>query len=143
MHQSQSRPNRKRTDISTLTAQDDGKQVLVRARIQASRLQGNKMVFLNLRQRTNTVQSLMTVTKDTISKQMVKWAGSLSDESIVLVEGIVKKSPEPIKSASVSEVEIHITEVSISSRYFRSGGDNHGIALAFIWYRKSFTFLTR
>lgn len=115
MHQSQSRPNRKRADISTLTAQNDGEQVLIRARVQTSRLQGNKMVFLNLRQRTNTVQSLMSVTKDTISKQMVKWAGSLADESIVLVEGIVRKSPEPIKGASVSEVEIHITELWLLS----------------------------
>ncbi|KAI6153541.1 hypothetical protein BKA82DRAFT_342755 [Pisolithus tinctorius] len=115
MHQSQSCQNRERTDISTLTAQDDGKQVLLRARIQTSRLQGNKMVFLNLRQCTNTVQALMSVTKDTISKQMVKWAGSLADESIVLVEGVVKKSPEPIKSASVSEVEIHILELWLLS----------------------------
>lgn len=115
MHQSQSRQNRERTDISTLTAQNDGTRVLVRARIQTSRLQGNKMVFLNLRQRTNTVQALMSVTKDTISKQMVKWAGALADESIVLVEGDVKKSPEPIKSASVSEVEIHILELWLLS----------------------------
>ncbi|KAL4064885.1 hypothetical protein V8B97DRAFT_1181278 [Scleroderma yunnanense] len=115
MHQSQSRPNRKRTDISTLTARNDGEQVFIRARVQTSRLQGNKMVFLSLRQRTNTVQSLMSVTKDTISKQMVKWAGSLADESIVLVEGTVKKSPEPIKSATVSDVEIHITEIWLLS----------------------------
>lgn len=95
-----------------MTAQNDGEQVLIRARIQTSRLQGNKMVFLNLRQRTDTIQALMVVTKDSISKQMVKWAGSLAVESIVIATGIVKKSPEPIKSASVSEVELHIQEAS-------------------------------
>jgi aspartyl/asparaginyl-tRNA synthetase len=70
------------------------------------------MVFLNLRQRTNSVQALMQVTEGQVSKQMVKWAGSLAVESIVLVEGIVKKSPEPIKSATVDDIEIHISEVS-------------------------------
>ena len=111
LHQSQSRTGRKRTDISTLSAQNHGEQVFIRARIQTSRLQGNKMVFLNLRQRTNTVQALMQVTEGQISKQMVKWAGSLAVESIALVEGIVKKSPELIKSATVGDIEIHISEV--------------------------------
>ncbi|KAH7883642.1 aspartyl-tRNA synthetase [Phlebopus sp. FC_14] len=115
VHQSQSRPNRTRTDISTLTASSDGQKVLIRARIQTSRLQGNKMVFLNLRQRTSTVQALMQVTEKLVSKQMVKWAGGLPDESIVLAEGTVKKSPEPIKSATVDDVEIHISELWLIS----------------------------
>ncbi|KAI9572916.1 hypothetical protein HD554DRAFT_2035922 [Boletus coccyginus] len=111
LHQSQSRPGRKRADISTLSAQNHGEQVSIRARIQTSRLQGNKMAFLNLRQRTNSVQALMQVTEGQVSKQMVKWAGSLAVESIVLAEGIVKKSPELIKSATVDDIEIHISEL--------------------------------
>ncbi|KAN0100671.1 hypothetical protein V8E55_000655 [Tylopilus felleus] len=111
LHQSQSRPGRKRIDISTLSATNDGEQVFIRARIQTSRLQGNKMVFLNLRQRDNSVQALMQVTEGHVSKQMVKWAGSLSVESIVLVEGIVKRSPELIKSATVDDIEIHTSEL--------------------------------
>lgn len=71
------------------------------------------MVFLNLRQRTDSVQALMVVTPEKISKQMVKWAASLSDESIVLLEGVVAKTPEPIKSASVQDVEVHVTKVCI------------------------------
>jgi len=69
------------------------------------------MVFLNLRQRTDSVQALLTVTPEKVSKQMVKWAASLANESIVLVEGVVRKSPEIIKSASVGDVEIHVTQV--------------------------------
>ena len=112
LHQSQSRPNRPRTHIANLSAKDDGQPVLLRARVQTSRAQGSKMVFLNLRQRTDTVQALISVTPEKISKQMVKWAASLADESIVLVEGIVKKTPELIKSATVGDVEIHIEQVS-------------------------------
>jgi len=69
------------------------------------------MVFLNLRQRTDSVQALVVVSADKISKQMVKWTAGLADESIVLVEGVVKKAPEPINSASVQDVELHITQV--------------------------------
>lgn len=73
------------------------------------------MVFLNLRQRTDSVQALLTVTPEKVSKQMVKWAAGLADESIVLIEGVVRKSPEPIKSASVSDVEVHVLQVCLTS----------------------------
>ncbi|OAX42379.1 aspartate-tRNA ligase [Rhizopogon vinicolor AM-OR11-026] len=111
LHQSQSRPNRKRTDIATLSAKNDSEHVLIRARIQTSRLQGNRMVFLNLRQRTDTIQAMLAVTDKQVSKQMVKWAAGLSDESIVIVFGTVVKSPELIKSCSVDDVEIHVSEL--------------------------------
>ncbi|KAG0708921.1 hypothetical protein DFH29DRAFT_889706 [Suillus ampliporus] len=115
LHQSQSRPNRKRTDIATLSAKNDSEQVLIRARIQTSRLQGNRMVFLNLRQRTDTIQAMLSVNDKQVSKQMVKWAASLSDESIVLVLGTVVKSPEPIKSCSIEDVEIQVSELWLVS----------------------------
>lgn len=70
------------------------------------------MVFLNLRQRIDSVQALLTVAEGKVSKQMVKWAASLADESIVLVEGTVQKTPELIKSATVGDVEVLVTKVS-------------------------------
>ena len=73
------------------------------------------MVFFNFRQGTDTVQGLLIVTPEKISKQMVKWAAGLADESIVLVEGIATKVNEPIKSATISNVEIHISKVSLSA----------------------------
>lgn len=85
--------------------------MLLRARVHTSRAQGNKMVFFSLRQRMDTIQALLLVTPGKISKQMAKWAASLGMESIVLVEGVVKKSPEPIKSATIGDVEIHINQV--------------------------------
>jgi aspartyl-tRNA synthetase len=111
LHQSQSRPNHKRTDIATLSAKNDSEHVFLRARIQTSRLQSNKMAFLSLRQRTDTIQAMLAVNDKQVSKQMVKWAASLSDESIVLVHGTVVKSPESIKSCSIDDVEIHVNEL--------------------------------
>ncbi|KAF7791906.1 hypothetical protein EIP86_002931 [Pleurotus ostreatoroseus] len=115
LNQSQSRPRRTRTKIAALNPNMDGQTVLIRARVQTSRAQGNKMVFLNLRQRIDSVQALLIVTPEKVSKQMVKWAAGLQDESIVLVEGTVKKSPEIIKSASVGDVELHLEKIYLIS----------------------------
>ncbi len=111
LNQSQSRPGRKRTPVASLSPDLDGQTVLVRARVQASRAQGSKMVFLNLRQRTDSVQALLVLAQDKVSKQMIKWAAGLQTESIVLAEGVVKKAPEPINSATVQDVELHLTQV--------------------------------
>ncbi|CAL1695944.1 unnamed protein product [Somion occarium] len=113
LNQSQTRPRRPRVQIASLNPNMDGQTVLLRARVQTSRAQGNKMVFLNLRQRIDSVQALLTVTPEKVSKQMVKWAASLQDESIVLVEGVVKKSPEIIKSATVGDVELHLSQIHL------------------------------
>ena len=110
LNQSQSRPRRERVHFVSLPDRD-GQTVLFRARVQTSRAQGSKMVFLNLRQGTESVQALAAVTPERISKQMVKWIAGLTDESIVLVGGVVRKSPEPIKSATVDDIEVHITQV--------------------------------
>ncbi|KIM48152.1 hypothetical protein M413DRAFT_223063 [Hebeloma cylindrosporum] len=112
LNQSQSRTRIERDRISLLPSKI-GEKVLLRARVQTSRAQGTKMVFLNLRQRTDSVQALLTVTPEKVSKQMVKWAAGLADESIVLIEGIAVKTHEPIKSASVSDVEIHIEKIHL------------------------------
>ncbi|KAF9481378.1 aspartate-tRNA ligase [Pholiota conissans] len=110
LNQSQSRPRIPRADISHLSNRV-GENVLIRARIQTSRAQGAKMVFLNLRQKTDSIQALLVLTSEKISKQMLKWASGLADESIVLVDGTVEKTNEPIKSATVSDVEIHVNKL--------------------------------
>ncbi|THV04890.1 aspartate-tRNA ligase [Dendrothele bispora CBS 962.96] len=114
LHQSQSRPRHARVQISSLSSRD-GETVLLRARVHTSRAQGSKMVFLNLRQRTESVQALLMLAPEKVSKQMLKWAAGLPTESIVLVEGAVKKTPEPIKSASVGDVEVHVSKLFLIS----------------------------
>ena len=110
LNQSQARPRIQRDQIASLSTRI-GEQVVLRARVQTSRAQGNKMVFLNLRQRTDSIQALLVVAEGKVSKQMVKWAAGLSDESIVLIEGVVEKTAEPIKSATVSDAEIQVSKV--------------------------------
>ncbi|KAH8119816.1 aspartyl-tRNA synthetase [Phellopilus nigrolimitatus] len=112
LNQSQERPKRTRDTIASLS-EKLGQNVLLRARIQTSRAQGNKMVFLHLRQKIDTVQGLLVAEDGKISRPMVKWTAGLPDESIVLVEGIVEKPKEEIKSTTVKDVEVHINQIHL------------------------------
>ncbi|KAI0257542.1 aspartate-tRNA ligase [Lactifluus subvellereus] len=115
LNQSQSRPGVQRHQIASLSPELDGQTIVIRARVHTLRAQGNKMVFIHLRQRTDSVQSILSVEEGKVSKFMVKWASGLTDESIVLVEGIVKKSPEEIKSATIKDVELKLTRIHLIS----------------------------
>lgn len=116
LNQSTQRTGATRVAINTLSAGNDGEKVLFRARVHNTRAQGNKMVFFEFRQQQHTVQSLLMVQGDgSVSKQMVKWGASITNESIVLVYGTVSKAPEPIKSCSLDDVEIHIQKLYVIS----------------------------
>ncbi|KAH3666817.1 hypothetical protein OGAPHI_003266 [Ogataea philodendri] len=101
--------------FNTLTPEDDGKEVVFRARVHNSRQQGATMSFFSFRQQDELIQGLIKANGSSVSKQMVKWAASLSLESIVLVHGVVKKVDELVKSATVQDVEISITKIFLIS----------------------------
>jgi len=112
---SSSKTGEQRALFKDLSAANDGEKVVFRARVHNTRQQGATMLFLTFRQQTETIQALLKVNKDTdenaISKQMVKWASSISLESIVLVRGTVRKVDELIKSSTVQDVEVHISQI--------------------------------
>lgn len=70
------------------------------------------MVFLVFRQQSVTIQALIQVEPELVSKKMVKFAESITAESIVLVEAIIQKPLEPIKSCTVQDAEVKIKKVS-------------------------------
>ncbi|KAG0681904.1 aspartate--tRNA ligase dps1 [Pichia californica] len=105
----------KRTKINTLSAANDGEEVVFRARIHTARQQSANMCFFAFRQQDALIQGLLKSNGDSISKQMVKWASSLSLESIVLVHGVVKKVDELVNSATVQDVEVHINKIYLIS----------------------------
>ncbi len=120
LNQSQSRPGVLRYQIASLSSELDGKTVVIRARVHTLRGQASK-VFLKLRQRTDSVQALLSVEEGKVSKLMVKWAAGLSSESIVLVEGIVQKSPKEIRDATIKDVELILTRVRPPAEVLRTG----------------------
>ncbi|XXZ99340.1 aspartate--tRNA ligase dps1 [Meyerozyma guilliermondii] len=105
----------KRSKIENLSAADDGKSVIIRARVHNSRQQGATMAFLTLRQQSELIQCLIKADGEQVSKQMVKFAGSINLESIVVVHGEVRKVEEPIKSATVQDAEIHVSKIYVIS----------------------------
>ncbi|CAN6674559.1 hypothetical protein TRVA0_056S00782 [Trichomonascus vanleenenianus] len=100
-----------RTRISEISKEMAGQEIVFRARLHTSRLQGNKMCFVSLRQRDSTIQAIAAVRGDQVSKQFVKWAGSISLESLVLVYGTVMATPAPVHSATVQDAEIQINRL--------------------------------
>ncbi|KAH3670339.1 hypothetical protein WICMUC_004835 [Wickerhamomyces mucosus] len=109
--QSQTRTGLKRTQFKDLSSAQDGEEIIFRARVHNSRQQGATLTFLTLRQQDSLIQALIKANGESISKQMVKWAGSINLESIVLVHGVVKKVDELIKSATIQDIEISISKI--------------------------------
>lgn len=125
---------RQRVSIVSLTPLQEGQTILFRARVTASRAQGSKMVFFNLRQRTDSIQALVVITPEKVSKQMVKWATTIPVESIVLVQGTIQLPMEEVKSASIGNIEILISEVIYGSRPLEWCSDLTVIFSFMLWH---------
>ncbi|CAH2084217.1 unnamed protein product [Euphydryas editha] len=94
------------TDVKDLGVHLDGKEVWVRARLQTSRAKG-KQCFAVLRQNSSTVQLIISVNEELgISKQMVKFTGNITKESIVDVQALVVRTAAPVEACSVRGVEL-------------------------------------
>jgi aspartyl/asparaginyl-tRNA synthetase len=92
-----------------------GAEVCFRAVVENARNQSAKLSFLVFRETLNTIQAVVAAS-DSLSRQMVKFAGSVPSESIVLVHGLVKKTPEPVKSATISHLEIHVKKLYVVAK---------------------------
>ncbi|KAI5673037.1 hypothetical protein M9H77_13401 [Catharanthus roseus] len=113
----QSKPvtGRKWTEVGALTEDLKDQVVLIRGNAQTIRAVGKKMAFLVVREMGFTVQCVLTVTPEVVSPQMVKYANSLSRESIVDVEGIVSVPGVPIKGAT-QQVEVQVRKLYCVSK---------------------------
>ena len=89
-----------------------GKEVTIEARVNNSRGQSAKLAFLDLREGNENIQAVIAETVQAedglLSRQMVKWCGGLNRESTVAVTALVQKPVEPVKSASISNFELHV-----------------------------------
>ena len=102
------------TKLQNLSAEFENQEVTIRARVHNARVQSAKLAFLDLRQRTENIQVVIAEGgQHGISRQMVKWCGGLNRESIVLITGLVKAPKDPIHSATISNLEIHVEKVFV------------------------------
>ncbi|KAL4712222.1 hypothetical protein ACJJTC_011083 [Scirpophaga incertulas] len=103
------------TDVKDLTVHKNGQNVWVRARLQTSRAKG-KQCFAVLRQNSSTVQLLVNVSEEMkVSKQMVKFVGNVTKESIIDVYATIVKTAIPVESCTISQVELVASEVWLVS----------------------------
>lgn len=90
------------------------KEITVAARVDNARVQSAKLAFLMLRQQGQKMQAVIAAAEP-ISRQMVKYTGGLSVNSVVQVTGVVKKPEIPISSATLSHLELHIRKIYMVS----------------------------
>lgn len=69
-----------------------------------------------LRQRYDTLQIVVAVNADTISKAMVKYASNIPKESIVDVTGVVCAATVPIESCSKSSIELLVDTIFVTGK---------------------------
>ncbi|KAF2105114.1 aspartyl-tRNA synthetase [Rhizodiscina lignyota] len=108
-------PGLKRVDFSTLGELEDGNEVAVRCVVRNARSQSAKLAFLELREGFHTIQAVIAAS-ETLSRQMVKFVASINPESVVDVIGLVKEPKEPVKSATISNREIHILKIWVVAK---------------------------
>lgn len=100
--------------IDDLTEDLVGQSVWLRGRVSTSRAVG-KGIFLVLRQQLSTAQAVM-FQGTTISKQMVKYAQSISVESVIDILADITAPDTPIQSVSLKNLELQIKEIHIVSK---------------------------
>ncbi|XP_041120170.1 aspartate--tRNA ligase, cytoplasmic isoform X1 [Polyodon spathula] len=111
--QSQQKLDRLLLRVQDLTPEKADQLLWLRARIHTSRAKG-KQCFLVLRQQQFNIQALVAV-GDRVSKQMVKFAANINKESIVDVEGVLRKVDQKIESCSQQDVELHVERIFVIS----------------------------
>lgn len=108
-------PGLKREDFSKLGEMEDGHEVAVRCVVRNARSQSAKLGFLELREGFHTIQAVIAAS-ETLSRQMVKFVAGVNPESVVDITGLVKEPKEPVKSATISNREIHITKIWVIAK---------------------------
>jgi nondiscriminating aspartyl-tRNA synthetase len=86
-----------------------GTEVDFRARIHTQRQLSKGLDFLLLRDQTHSIQGVLSRE----NTDMVKWVQKLQPESLLRIRGTVTKPPQPIRSATIQDVEIHIDTIHL------------------------------
>jgi len=110
--QSQVRSGRVYTSLEELPNKV-GQAVWIRARVQRTRAKG-ATAFIVMRQRFETAQGCMFAGENGVTKDMVRFAGQLTTESVVDFEGEVAAST--VDGCSVSNVELKIRHIYVVSK---------------------------
>jgi len=101
------------SELSNYLIKNPNATVWVRGRVHTSRSKG-KQCFLILRQQSSTVQCIIAV-NDVVSKQMVKFAGSINKESIIDLHVKIIRVETKIESCTEQTLELSVLEIYLVS----------------------------
>jgi nondiscriminating aspartyl-tRNA synthetase len=96
------------SEIKDISDTNEGQKIKMRVRLQRSRIKGAGG-FVVLRQKFYTCQGVI-FSDEVISKQMIKFIGTIPLESIVDIEGEVVKVKQPIESCTLKTAEIKLNK---------------------------------
>eukprot|EP01119_Soliformovum_irregulare_P002130 TRINITY_DN1222_c0_g1_i1.p1 TRINITY_DN1222_c0_g1~~TRINITY_DN1222_c0_g1_i1.p1 ORF type:complete len:527 (+),score=155.92 TRINITY_DN1222_c0_g1_i1:79-1659(+) len=108
LNQSQERTGKKFWKINELTRELEGKTVLVRTRLEKSRLTGN-LCFVTLRRNYSSIQGVISKGATT-PKSMLNFIGRVNKESIVDVTATIVSTKNPVKECTQSDIELQIQQ---------------------------------
>ena len=111
--QSTTRGTQNRLDISKITEDMAGTEVIFRYRLHHVRSMGAKLTFLLFRQQISTIQGVLVEEPGKVSAIMIHWAEHLRTGNILLVKGVLQKPQIPVKSATIHLVEVKVTDLHV------------------------------
>jgi ergosteryl-3beta-O-L-aspartate synthase len=119
--QSTERGRESRVNFGDITPEMAGQEIVFRARLHHVRRMGLKLVFFIFRQQINTVQGVLNEVPGKVSIVMLHWAEHVQRGSILRIEGILQRPEAPVKSTTVHELEVKVTEMKVIVRRAEPG----------------------
>ena len=98
--------------VVELGVEHAGQSIKLRVRLQRSRIKG-RGGFLVLREGFSTLQGCLFVSEGVVSEGMIKFTEKINIESIIDVEGVIKRAVKPIESCTQSQIELDITAIHL------------------------------
>ncbi|CAF4440465.1 unnamed protein product [Rotaria socialis] len=111
--QSKEKVDRQLISVRDIDEKMAKKTIWVRGRLHTSRGTG-KQCFLIIRHQSATMQAVVCV-NEYVSKSMVKFATTISKESVIDIEGEISLAPTSIESCSQKNVEIQVKKLFVVS----------------------------
>lgn len=119
--QSTDRSREYRTSLENIKNEMVGHEILFRARLHHVRRMGLKLVFFIFRQQINTIQGVLSELPGEVSIVMLHWAEHIPKGSIVKIKGVLQEPEAPVKSTSIHELEVKVSEMRVIVRRADSG----------------------
>ncbi|CAF3567227.1 unnamed protein product [Rotaria sordida] len=111
--QSKEKIDRQLIPVRDINEKSAKQTIWIRGRLHTSRGKG-KQCFLVIRHQSATIQAVVCVSEN-VSKPMVKFATTITKESVIDVEGEVTLAPTPIESCTQKDVELQVKKMFVVS----------------------------